>query len=103
MAQQDYFLNKIKEEPENKLFRFSLSKIYFDNGLYKESLPHLEKCAELQEDWMLPRILLGKAMIELGKLKDADRILKQALDLAINQNHEDPRDEVLKLLEGLSS
>tara|TARA_B100001778_G_C18559751_1_gene617218 strand:+ start:1185 stop:1496 length:312 start_codon:yes stop_codon:yes gene_type:complete len=103
MAQQDYFLNKIKEEPENKLFRFSLSKIYFDNGQYKEALPQLEKCAQLQEDWMLPRILLGKAMIELGALKSANSVLKQALDLAIDQNHEDPKNEILKLLEDLPS
>ena len=44
MRQQDFFTQKVQEAPENKLFRFSLSKILFDQDQFIEAIPHLEKC-----------------------------------------------------------
>ena len=42
MAQQEYFQNKVNQDPENKLFRFSLAKALFDENLHLEAIPHLE-------------------------------------------------------------
>ena len=103
MAQQEYFQNKVNQDPENKLFRFSLAKALFDENLHLEAIPHLEKCIELQEDWMLARILLGKSLIETNRLAEAKSCLEIALDLAIQQNHEDPETEILKLLKELTA
>lgn len=103
MAQQDYFQNKVKEEPENKLYRFSLAKILFDQALYVEAIPHLQKCVGFQADWMLPRILLGKAFIQTNQISEAQSCLNIALDLAIEQKHDDPKTEITKLLEDIAS
>ena len=102
MAQQDYFQNKVNEAPENKLFRFSLAKILFDKTLFLEAIPHLRKCVELENNWMLARILLGKAYLQTGQYNEAKASLTKALDLAIEQKHEDPKTEILKLLDDLS-
>jgi len=69
MSQQDFFTQKVQEAPENKLFRFSLSKILFDQEQFIEAIPHLEKCIQLQDDW------------------------------TEEQNHDDPKNEILGLLE----
>ena len=48
---------------------------------------------------MHAHILLGKALLEIKNSDDAQVILKRALQLAIEQNHEDPKNELLKLIE----
>jgi hypothetical protein len=47
---------------------------------------------------MMPRILLGKALVGLGRRTDAKLWLDQALALALAQNHEDPERELRALL-----
>ncbi|HTQ30751.1 MAG TPA: hypothetical protein VMI53_06035 [Opitutaceae bacterium] len=49
-------------------------------------------------DWMMPRILLGKLLLELGRRDDARRLLDDALRLAVAQQHEDPERELRSLL-----
>ena len=99
MSQQDFFTQKVQEAPENKLFRFSLSKILFDQGQFIEAIPHLEKCIQLQDDWMLAHILLGKSLIQSQQAYKAKTVLEKALELAKEQNHDDPKNEILGLLE----
>ena len=50
---------------------------------------------------MMPRILLGKAYIQVGNLSAAKTWLEEALQLAINQKHEDPEAEIRELLADL--
>ena len=99
MSQQDFFTQKVQEAPENKLFRFSLSKILFDQEQFIEAIPHLEKCIQFQDDWMLAHILLGKSLLQSNQADKAKAILEKALDLAVEQNHDDPKNEILALLE----
>lgn len=99
MSQQKFFTQKVQEAPENKLFRFSLSKILFDQEQFIEAIPHLEKCIQLQDDWMLAHILLGKSLLQSKQMDKAKEILEKALRLAIDQNHDDPKDEILALLD----
>jgi len=47
---------------------------------------------------MMPRILLGKLLLELGRRDDARRLLDDALRLAVAQQHEDPERELRSLL-----
>ena len=91
MSQQDFFIQKVQEAPENKLFRFSLSKILFDQEQFIEAIPHLEKCIQLQDDWMLAHILLGKSLIQSQQADKAEAVLEKALELAEEQNHDDPK------------
>lgn len=99
MSQQNFFTQKVREAPENKLFRFSLSKILFDQEQFIEAIPHLEKCIQLQDDWMLAHILLGKSLLQSKQMDKAKEILEKALRLSIDQNHDDPKDEILALLD----
>ena len=50
---------------------------------------------------MLPRILLGKAFLQSGATEQAKPILEDALQLAIEQNHEGPEGELRAILTDL--
>jgi predicted Zn-dependent protease len=91
----------LEHQPGNDLFRFSLAKALCDAARWAESVPHLERCCDAKRDWMLPRILLGKAHLALGADGDARRVLNDALALAREQQHEDPEAEILALLDGI--
>ena len=47
---------------------------------------------------MMPRIILGKAYLELDDGEKARPLLEDALALAIAQHHEGPEDELRELL-----
>jgi len=101
MKKSELFLPKVEAQPENMLFRFSLGQALYDEEAVSESIPHLQKCVDSQADWMLPRILLGKALLQNGNPEQAKPILENALQLAIEQNHEGPEGELRALLNDL--
>jgi len=101
MKKSEKFLSKVQAQPENMLFRFSLGQALYEEGAASESTPHLQKCVDSRSDWMLPRILLGKALLQDGKMEQAKPILENALQLAIEQHHESPQDELRALLADL--
>ncbi len=47
---------------------------------------------------MMPRILLGKLLLRLGRREEAGPVLREALALAVAQHHEDPERELRALL-----
>ena len=98
MKKSEIFLPKVAAKPDNMLFRFSLGQALYDEGETSAALPHLKKCVDSREDWMLPRILLGKAMLTDGQDSDAQPILETALQLAIEQQHDDPAAELRSIL-----
>ena len=98
MKKSEIYLPKVDSNPDNMLFRFSLGQALYDEGQTAEAIPHLHKCAASRDDWMLPRILLGKAYLQTGQTAEARPILETALALAIEQNHDDPADELRSIL-----
>ena len=98
MKKSEIFLPKVAAKPDNILFRFSLGQALYDEGETTSAIPHLKKCADSREDWMLPRILLGKAMLVDGQDSKAKPILEAALQLAKNQQHDDPAKELRSIL-----
>jgi hypothetical protein len=50
---------------------------------------------------MVVHIQLGKSLITLGRPAEARSILQHALQLAIAQHHDGPRDELAALLKTL--
>lgn len=88
----------VEQQPENELFRFSLAQALLKENRAAEALPHLQRCAEKKSDWMIPRILLGKTLLQLGRKEEARPWLERALALAVEQNHEDPERELRALL-----
>lgn len=100
MKKSEIFRPKVEAAPDNMLFRFSLGQALYEEGDARGCIEHLEKCADSRADWMLPRILLGKALIETGEREAAEPVLRLALDLAVSQHHEDPEAELRELLSG---
>jgi FimV-like protein len=92
------FQEKVKAQPDNLLFRFSLGQALAAEGRADEAIEHLEKCAAGRADWLMPRLFLGQAYLQTGNPESARRWLREALDLAIAQGHEDPEAECRKLL-----
>ena len=94
----DQFAALAAREPGNELFRFSLAQALVAEGRGAEAVPHCEYCVAKKSDWMMPRILLGKLLLQLGRRADAAPLLADALRLAIEQHHEDPERELRALL-----
>ena len=91
-----------QSNPDNEMFRFSYGEALFEEGKFKECLEPLKFCVGKKPDWMIPHILLGKAMIALDRKSEAIPHLEIALTLAREQHHEDPETEVAALLDDLS-
>ena len=93
-----HFAALVASQPANALFRFSLAQALLAENRPADALEHLQFCSDRKADWMMPRILLGKTLIGLGRRPEAKPWLGQALQLAIAQNHEDPERELRALL-----
>lgn len=92
------FAALVAARPENELFRFSFAQALLREGQDAAALEHLELCAARKPDWMMPRILLGKSLLALGRSREARPWLAAALHLAIVQGHEEPERELRALL-----
>lgn len=92
------FAALVKQQPDNALFRFSLAQALAEEGRPADAVPELEFCLRQKADWMMPRILLGKLLLQLGQKPAARPVLEDALQLAIAQGHEEPERELRALL-----
>jgi len=97
----EQFTAAVARQPANELFRFSLAQALTADGRPAEAVPHFEFCVTAKADWMMPRILLGKTLLQLGRRSDAKPLLEDALRLAVEQHHEDPERELRALLADL--
>lgn len=96
-----HFAALVARQPDNELFRFSLAQALLTENKPAEALDHLVACATKKPEWMMPRILLGKTLLGLGRKAEAKPWLEQALQLAIAQNHDDPAQELKAILQDL--
>ena len=87
--------------PGNDLSRFNLAQAYCDAGDFAGALEHLQALAGKKRDWMVVQILLGKTLIALDCGAEAKSALEHALQLAIEQHHDGPREELAELLKTL--
>ena len=100
-SRSEHFQALAARQPENELFRFSLAQALAAEGRPAEAVAHYRFCVEKKSDWMMPRILLGKLLLQLGRRAEAKPLLASALQLAIDQQHEEPEREVRALLADL--
>lgn len=96
------FAALVAAQPDNEMFRFSLAQALLREGKPDDAVPHLEFCAHKKADWMMARIVLGKTLLSLGRKDAARPWLEQALQLAIEQNHEDPERDLRCILAELN-
>jgi len=99
-ARSLHFAALVAKQPGNELFRFSLAQALLAEARPADAVGHLLFCAQKKSDWMMPRILLGKTLLQLGRREEARPWLEEALRLAIDQNHETPEADLRALLSG---
>lgn len=95
------FLALVERSPENELFRFSLAQALLAEGQSEAAAPHFAFCIAKKSDWMMPHILLGKIHLGAHRTNAARPLLETALQLAIDQAHEEPERELRALLADL--
>ena len=93
-----HFEALVARQSENELFRFSLAQALLAAVRAREAAHHSRIGIEKKSDWMIPRILLGKHLLAVGRPSEARPLLEAALQLAIAQDHEDPAAELRSLL-----
>ena len=101
-SRTETFASLVARQPDNELFRFSLAQALAADDRGAEAVAHFEYCVAKKSDWMMPRILLGKTLVGLGRRAEAKPWLEQALQLAIAQSHEDPERELRAMLTELT-
>jgi len=94
----DLFRPLVAQDPANPLFRFSLGQELLKEGAAAEAIEHLQLATASKADWMMPRILLGKAHLVLSDRVTARIAFDDALRLAVAQGHEEPEEELRALL-----
>jgi Flp pilus assembly protein TadD len=91
----------LARNPNNELARFSLGQALFDAGRYAEAADSFRMCIQKKPDWMVPTIQLGRCKLQLGDKSAARVALEQARQLAIDQHHDGPLEEINGLLASL--
>lgn len=98
----DTYARLVAQQPDNELFRFSLAQALVTEHRYLDAVEQYKFCIRKKAEWMMPRILLAKILLELGRNPEARVQLQDALRLAVDQQHEEPEREIRALLAGLS-
>ena len=88
----------LEQYPDNELARFSLGKAYFDRGEFTAAKEQFMIALNRKPDWMVVQILLGKCELALGERSSARAAFERARQLALEQNHEGPLEEMNQLL-----
>ena len=100
-SRSHHFSALVERAPDNELFRFSLAQALLAEGRPEDAATHLDFCVAQKNDWMMPRILLGKIHLGAHRNNEARPLLEAALALAIEQAHEEPEHELRALLADL--
>jgi tetratricopeptide (TPR) repeat protein len=93
----------LEQYPDNELARFSLGKAYFDSCQFADAKEQFELALRRKPDWMVVQILAGKCQLELGNRSAAKIAFERARQLAIQQDHEGPLEEINHLLNEMSA
>ena len=102
-SRSEIFRAKAAESPKNLLFQFSLGQALANEDNGADAIIPLQRCVEGRSDWMAPRILLGRCLLDQAQATAAANVLNEALNLAVTQGHEDPENEIRALLADVAS
>ena len=87
--------------PQNNLARFNLAQACFDAQDYAGAADQLRLLCETKADWMVAFILLGKCLLATGQAAAGKQAIEHAHQLAVQQHHDGPREELEELLKTL--
>jgi predicted Zn-dependent protease len=88
----------LQQFPDNDLARFNLAQAYFDANDHERAAELLQPLCEKKPDWMVVHILLGKCQLVAGHAETGKKTLQHAHQLAVDQHHDGPREELEDLL-----
>ena len=88
----------LEQHPNNELARFSLGKAWFDLGQFAAAKEQFALALARKPDWMVVQILAGKCELALGDRAAARTAFERARQLAIEQDHQGPVEEMNQLL-----
>jgi len=88
----------LEQYPENELARFSLGKAWFDAGEFAAAKEQFAVALRRKPDWMVVQILLGKCELALGDKAAARDAFERARQLALEQDHQGPLEEMNQAL-----
>ena len=91
----------LEQYPNHELARFSLGKAYFNADEFVLAREQFELALARKPDWMVVQILIGKCDVALGNRPAARAAFERARQLAIEQTHEGPLEEMNQLLADL--
>ena len=92
------FQKLLEQYPNNELARFSLGKAYFNADEFAPAREQFELALARKPDWMVVQILIGKCELALGNRPAAKAAFERARQLAIEQHHDGPVEEMNQLL-----
>ena len=87
--------------PGNDLPRYNLAQACYETNDFASAAEHLRALCAKKSDWMVVHILLGKCLLQTGQRDEAKKLFVHALQLAIAQHHDGPREELEELLRTL--
>src|SRR4051812_43188837 len=92
----------LEQYPNHELARFSLGKAYFDLGQFAAAREQFGLALARKPDWMVAQILAGKCELALGQQAEAKAAFERARQLAVEQDHQGPLEEMTQLLAEMS-
>ena len=99
MRQSHTFRERLKGDPENPLFHFSLAQSLHEEGDFEQAIVPLTYCLEVKEDWLDAQVLMGKCYLALHLPQSAKPHFQKALELSEHTQGKTPQGEIRSLLE----
>ena len=96
------FRQALELDPSNELAHFSLANELIEDGAYEEARGHYEKALEIQPDWVVVLIGLGKCHSELGDSEKAKDCFSRAKSRILQGNDHELLGQVEALLDTVS-
>lgn len=88
----------LEKFPDNDLARFNLAQALFDTDQFAAASEQLRLLCAKKNNWMVVHILLGKCLVAQGQQTEGRQLLEHAHQLAVDQHHDGPREELEDLL-----
>ena len=89
----------VEKDPQNPLHNFALASALATSGDAEAAEAAFARCLEIDPQWMVASIQRGRALIALGRWDDARAALERGAELAQQQSHEEPFEEIRELME----
>jgi len=84
----------LEKRPNDELLQFSLGKALYDAGRFVEAEKHLRIALAARADWMVVTMLLAQCALRRHDSQEAKVLYEKALQFAIDQHHEGPKEEI---------